>query len=63
MQTILDMPSFTVREAARYIGVHDKTLYAWHREGKIQLTLDVTGQLRVPYGELYIALKERESAW
>lgn len=61
MQTVLDMPDFTVREAARYIGVHDKTLYAWHREGRIELTLDVTGQYRVPYGEVYRLMRERDS--
>jgi excisionase family DNA binding protein len=60
METLLNMPDFTCREAARYIGVHDKTLYAWHREGKIQLTLDCTGQLRVPYGEVYRVMRERE---
>lgn len=60
METVLDMPDFTVREAARYLSVHDKTLYAWQREGKIELTLDCTGQYRAPYGEVWRLLKERQ---
>ena len=61
MQTVLDMPDFTTREAARLLGIHDKTVFQWHRLGKIQFSLDVTGRYRVPYGEVYRLMKERES--
>ena len=57
----LEMPSFTVREAARYLGVeNEKVLYAWAKNGRIAFTVDVTGQFRVPYGELWRLLRERE---
>src|SRR5918995_7359884 len=42
------------------VGIHDKTIYAWAKEGRIQVTLDVTGHYRVPYGEVWRLIKERE---
>jgi excisionase family DNA binding protein len=59
MQT-LEMPAFTMREASKYLGIHEKTIYTWAREGRIEVTLDVTGQYRVPYGELWRLLRKRE---
>lgn len=60
MQTVLAMPDFTTREAARLLGIHDKTIFQWHDAGRIKFTLDVTGRFRVPYGEVYRLMKERE---
>lgn len=62
METVLEMPDFTTREAARLLSIHDKTVFQWHRQGKIEFTLDVTGRYRVPYGEVWRLLKEREPA-
>ena len=56
----LPIPHMTVREASKYLSVHEKTLYGWYRDGKIDMTLDVCGQMRVPYGEVWRLLRERE---
>jgi len=56
----LEMPAFTVREAAKYIGVERETLYTWVHKGRVAAELDVAGQLRIPYGEVWRLLKERE---
>ena len=62
MQTALEIPDYTTREAARLLGIHDKTIFAWHRQGRIRFTLDVTGRYRVPYTEVWRLLKEKECA-
>ena len=56
----LPMPHFTPREAARIIGIADKVIYAWHKQGRIRFTLDCTNAYRVPYGEVYRVLHERD---
>lgn len=59
MQT-LEVPAFTMREASKYLGIHEKTIYAWVQAGRIEVTTDVTGQYRVPYGEVWRLLKQKE---
>ena len=58
---LLEMPGFTCREAARHIGINEKQIYAWIRDKRIEAEMDCTGQLRVPYGEVWRVIKERES--
>lgn len=60
MTTLLEQPGFSVRTAAKYLGVSRATLYRWLDEGRISGELDACGQLVIPYGELYSAIKEQE---
>jgi excisionase family DNA binding protein len=60
MTTLLEMPAFTLREAAKYLEVERDTVYRWVREGKLQAEVDLCGQLRIPYGELYSAMIDKE---
>ena len=60
MTTLLEQPGFSVRSAAKYLGVSRATLYRWLDEGRISAELDTCGQLVIPYGELYSAIKELE---
>jgi putative resolvase len=59
--TTLELPGYTVKEAARLIGVTPKTAYNWAKQGRMDFYRDVNGQMRVGYGELYRLLRERES--
>lgn len=54
------MPMFTMRESSKLLGISEKLIYTWAREGKIVATKDITGQMRIPYIELYRVLHERE---
>ncbi len=58
---VLEMPSFGVRESAAYLGVRRETVYAWIRKGKVDATLDVCNQWKIPYQELRRLILERES--
>lgn len=57
----LDIPGLTVRELAAHLGVRRETVYAWIRERKIDATLDVTGQMRIPYLQAAKIIEERET--
>jgi excisionase family DNA binding protein len=57
----LPMPGFTVRESAKYLGIRRETVFAWIHSKKIQAEVDCVGQYKIPYGELYRLLHERES--
>jgi excisionase family DNA binding protein len=52
----------TVRELAAHLGVRRETVYAWIRERKIDVTLDVTGQYRIPYLQAAKLVEEHETA-
>ncbi len=60
MTTLLELPGFTLREAAKHLGIHEKTIYRWVHEGRLQAEIDNCNQYRIPYGELYSALKAQE---
>ncbi len=58
---VLEMPGFSVRVAAAYLGVRRESVYAWIREGKVAARLNAANQYEIPYEEMYRLLKERES--
>jgi excisionase family DNA binding protein len=57
----LEIPGFTVREASTYLGVRRETVFAWIHSKRIDATLDVCGQYRIPCVELHRLLREREN--
>lgn len=52
MTMILPIPAYTVREAAKYLGVSRNHIYIMLRDGRLKGELDVCRQLRIPYDEL-----------
>lgn len=60
MTTLLEMPGFTLREAARHLRIHEKTIYRWVHEGRLKVELDNCNQYRISYGELYSYIRNRE---
>jgi excisionase family DNA binding protein len=59
LMQILEMPSFTVREAAKLLGVRRETVYWYINHGRVAAKRDVCNQWRIPYQELHRLVKER----
>ena len=57
----LDHPGFTVAEAEKLAGLPKNTMYKLIRRGDVRAGVDVVGQYRIEYGELYTFLKNREA--
>jgi excisionase family DNA binding protein len=60
MSMLLEIPDFTVREAAKYLGVSRDHVYKQLKDGRMRGSLDITGQLRVPYDELLYQIRRQE---
>ena len=60
MQTMLEMPGYTIREAEKILGCGEKYIYRLIRDGKIEAYTDDVGQKRISYGELYAYMKSKE---
>lgn len=56
----LGLPAFTVQEVAASIGESEFVVYRLIKRGELACVRDVSGRYRVPYGELYAYLRERE---
>lgn len=52
--------TYTVLEAERLLGLPYKAGYRLIKEHQIKGVTDCTGRLRVPVGEVYAILRERE---
>jgi excisionase family DNA binding protein len=57
----LELPGYTVRESAKYLGISRYTMFDWIHSGKAEATIDVCGQYRIPYVELHRLIREREA--
>lgn len=60
MITMLPVPAYTVREAAKYLGVSRDHIYKMLRDGRLQGELDVCQQLRIPYDELLYQVRKMD---
>jgi excisionase family DNA binding protein len=56
----LPEPTYTVLEAEKLLGLPYKAGYRLIKEHQIRGVKDVTGRIRIPYGEVYAVLKARE---
>ncbi len=59
MQTTLPPGSYTLPEAARIIGIHEKSIYRLVREKKLRAEVDGTGRMRLSPFEVYAYLRNR----
>jgi len=53
-------PAYTVAEAERLLELPEKRAYALAKEKRLRAVRDITGQMRVPYAEVYAILRARE---
>jgi excisionase family DNA binding protein len=60
MSMLLPIPAYTVREAAKYLGVSRNHIYKMLRDGRLQGELDVCQQLRIPYDQLLYEVRKQE---
>lgn len=60
--TLIDLPpaTYTLREASRLLDISDKHIYVMMHRGDVEVTRDVTGQLRITREELYRVKRERQ---
>lgn len=58
----MELPAgdYTVPQAEKILGLPYKRLYVLVREGRVKSYRDCTGKIRVPVGEVYAILRERE---
>ena len=61
MAQVLEMPGFSVRLAAAYLGTNRENVYAWIHSGKVDARLNAVNQYEIPYQELHRLLSERET--
>ncbi len=55
-------PGYTIREAAHLLHVSEAEVYRMIQDGELRAYKDISNRLRVPYGDLLVALREREKA-
>ena len=60
MQTMLPEAGYTLPEAAKIIGCHDKHIYRIVGRGDLDTFVGLDNRLRVSKEELYSYLKQRE---
>lgn len=56
----LQIPGFTIMEASLALGESEFSLYRRVKRGEVAAVFDASNRLRIPYGELYALLRERE---
>jgi excisionase family DNA binding protein len=59
MQLQLD-PGFTLPEAAKILGIHDKSIYRLVNQQKMQAFLGLGNRLRISKEELHYYLRRQE---
>jgi excisionase family DNA binding protein len=60
MQTLLPAVGYTLPEAAKIIGIHDKSIYRLVKQQKMQAFLGLDGRLRISKEELHYYLRRQE---
>jgi len=60
MQTLLPEAGYTLPEAAKILGVHDKSIYRLVNQRKIQAFLGLDNRLRISREELHYYLRRQE---
>lgn len=58
----LPMPGYTIAEVALALGESEFSVYRRIRRGELAVQRDVSGRMRVGYGELFSYLRSRELA-
>jgi excisionase family DNA binding protein len=62
MNTLLPATGYTLPEAAKILGIHDKSTYRLVKQERIRAFLGLDGRLRISREELYSYLKQKEES-